>query len=23
MLKGDLGKPPSGWPEALQKKALK
>jgi pyruvate carboxylase len=23
MLKGDLGQPPSGWPEALQKKALK
>ncbi|MGR9170312.1 pyruvate carboxylase [Rhizobium sp. KDH_Rht_773_N] len=23
MLKGDLGQPPAGWPEALQKKALK
>ncbi len=23
MLKGDLGQPPGGWPEALQKKALK
>nr|ABU96747.1 pyruvate carboxylase [Rhizobium sp. TAL1145] len=23
MLKGDLGQPPSGWPQALQKKALK
>ncbi|PDT13345.1 pyruvate carboxylase [Rhizobium sp. M1] len=23
MLKGDLGQPPSGWPAALQKKALK
>ncbi|MGG6897832.1 pyruvate carboxylase [Rhizobium sp. BR 315] len=23
MLKGDLGQPPSGWPKALQKKALK
>lgn len=23
MLKGDLGQPPSGWPDALQKKALK
>ncbi len=23
MLKGDLGQPPSGWPEDLQKKALK
>ncbi|MDQ0561105.1 pyruvate carboxylase [Rhizobium mesoamericanum] len=23
MLKGDLGQPPSGWPEALQKKVLK
>ncbi|KQV20367.1 pyruvate carboxylase [Rhizobium sp. Root1203] len=23
MLKGDLGQPPSGWPETLQKKALK
>lgn len=23
MLKGDLGQPPVGWPEALQKKALK
>lgn len=23
MLKGDLGQPPSGWPEALQRKALK
>ncbi|MDB5552350.1 MAG: pyruvate carboxylase [Rhizobium sp.] len=23
MLKGDLGQPPSGWPEVLQKKALK
>ncbi|APO76780.1 pyruvate carboxylase [Rhizobium etli 8C-3] len=23
MLKGDLGQPPSGWPEALQNKALK
>jgi len=23
MLKGDLGQPPMGWPEALQKKALK
>ncbi|OCJ10078.1 pyruvate carboxylase [Rhizobium sp. AC27/96] len=23
MLKGDLGQPPAGWPDALQKKALK
>jgi pyruvate carboxylase len=23
MLKGDLGQPPGGWPEAIQKKALK
>ena len=23
MLRGDLGQPPGGWPEALQKKALK
>ncbi|MGV1793286.1 pyruvate carboxylase [Rhizobium sp. A37_96] len=23
MLKGDLGQPPAGWPQALQKKALK
>jgi pyruvate carboxylase len=23
MLRGDLGQPPAGWPEALQKKALK
>ncbi|MEI4483156.1 MULTISPECIES: pyruvate carboxylase [unclassified Phyllobacterium] len=23
MLKGDLGQPPNGWPQALQKKALK
>ena len=23
MLRGDLGQPPKGWPEALQKKALK
>ncbi len=23
MLRGDLGQPPSGWPQALQKKALK
>jgi pyruvate carboxylase len=23
MLKGDLGQSPGGWPEALQKKALK
>ena len=23
MLRGDLGQPPGGWPEALQKKVLK
>ena len=23
MLRGDLGQPPGGWPQALQKKALK
>ncbi|MEC6999519.1 hypothetical protein VXQ18_05725 [Brucella abortus] len=23
MMRGDLGQPPSGWPEALQKKVLK